>query len=204
MLQVNRHRKIPLLFAFALLFSLTGCKTKGRTKTGEAPPFANATAHVEKLGPGEGIPPEPWDPNGFEDIEPPERLEPGPGGASHISEVDNTYEYSVVDRVHFDYDSDLIKSEWVHPLQNNARWMKDHPSYFMIIEGHCDERGTNEYNLALGERRAASVRKFLIQEGVDADRVQVKSYGEEQPLDPGHDESAWYQNRRAEFLVSQP
>ena len=195
-------RQIALIVPFALILVFQGCGTAKKKEPPSETPGANV--HIEKPGVGEETLPPPWDPGpGGTDLEPPERIEPGPGGVSPLSEADPSYEYNVIDRVHFDYDSDVIRSEWILPLQNNANWMKDHPGYFMIIEGHCDERGTSEYNLALGERRASSVRKYMIQNGVEADRLQIRSFGEERPLDPGSGEDAWAQNRRAEFLVGQ-
>jgi peptidoglycan-associated lipoprotein len=118
-----------------------------------------------------------------------------------ISQTEDASQYGVVDRIHFDYDKSDIKPEFVRGLENNARWMRDHKDYQMLIEGHCDERGTNEYNMALGERRAMAARNFLIQQGVQPDRLHIKSWGEEKPIAFGHDESSWWQNRRAEFLV---
>ncbi len=79
--------------------------------------------------------------------------------------------------------------------------MKENPDYLILIEGHCDERGTNEYNLALGERRAKSTMNFLVSQGVQANRITLISYGEERPLCTEHNEACWAQNRRAHFLV---
>lgn len=201
-MKVMHNRSMALLVALAGFLLVTGCKSKGATKVAEVSP--GAFAHIEKPGPGDTGVPQPWDPNASGTIlEPPPRMEAGAGGMAPVSEVDPSYEYRVVDRIHFDFDSDIIKPEWIQPLMNNIRWMQDHPGYFMNLEGHCDERGTSEYNLALGERRAAAVRKFMIEKGVEADRLQTTSYGEERPLDPGHTESAWSQNRRVEFLVGQ-
>jgi len=118
-----------------------------------------------------------------------------------ISQMPDAREYGVVDRIFFDYDKSDVKSEWIEGLNNNARWMKDHPEFLMMIEGHCDERGTNEYNMALGERRAMTARNFLTEKGVEPGRLQLKSWGEEKPIAFGHDEASWSQNRRAEFMV---
>jgi peptidoglycan-associated lipoprotein len=86
-------------------------------------------------------------------------------------------------------------------LAEKASWLLDNPDAAIRIEGHCDERGTNEYNIALGERRANSARKYLINAGVEAHRIFTISYGEEKPLDPGHNETAWAKNRRDHFLI---
>jgi peptidoglycan-associated lipoprotein len=87
-------------------------------------------------------------------------------------------------------------------LQANVETMKAFPTADVLIEGHCDERGTVEYNLALGERRARSARDYMVSLGVSADRIQIISYGKERPVDFGHNEAAWAKNRRAEFSVT--
>ena len=84
-------------------------------------------------------------------------------------------------------------------LASNANWLRANPDIRVMIEGHCDERGTSEYNLALGERRARSVRDYLVQSGVESHRLRTISYGEERPFALGHDEGAWRLNRRAHF-----
>ncbi len=104
--------------------------------------------------------------------------------------------------VYFDYDKSDIKPEYQPVLEGIAQWMKDNAKRQLLVEGHCDDRGTNEYNLALGERRALSVRRYLVGLGVHPDRVRTISYGEEKPADPGHTEEAWAMNRRAEFKIS--
>jgi peptidoglycan-associated lipoprotein len=87
-------------------------------------------------------------------------------------------------------------------LEGISAWMARHTDRQLLVEGHCDERGTDEYNLAIGERRALAVRRYLVALGVAADRVHTISYGEEKPADPASAESAWAKNRRAEFKVS--
>jgi peptidoglycan-associated lipoprotein len=106
--------------------------------------------------------------------------------------------------IYFDYDKSNIKPQFQSVLEGIAGWLAKQKDRQLLVEGHCDERGTDEYNLALGERRALSVRRYLVALGVDADRVHTISYGEEKPADSGHDESAWVKNRRAEFKVSAP
>ncbi len=110
-------------------------------------------------------------------------------------------EREVLRNIYFDYDRSEIKPEFRPTLEEISTWMKGH-ARGLLIEGHCDERGTNEYNLALGERRALSVRRYLIGLGVDPNRLHTISYGEEKPVDPGHTEAAWAKNRRAEFKIS--
>ena len=84
----------------------------------------------------------------------------------------------------------------------NAGILKKYPAWVLTIEGHCDERGTPEYNLALGERRALAVKTYLVSLGIAPDRLRTVSYGKEFPFDPGHDESAWSKNRRAHFVIT--
>jgi len=87
-------------------------------------------------------------------------------------------------------------------LDANAKLLRDNAGAGITIEGHCDERGTAEYNLALGEKRALAAKTYLVSLGVPADRVRTVSYGKEFPFDPGHDEGAWSKNRRAHFVVT--
>lgn len=101
----------------------------------------------------------------------------------------------------FDTDSYEIRPDARDVLAADAAWLQKYPSVRILIEGHCDERNTREYNLALGERRANAVRDYLIALGIAPDRIQTISYGEERPFALGHDESAWRLNRRAHFVI---
>ena len=103
--------------------------------------------------------------------------------------------------IHFDFDSYELKEEARAILALKANIMRKYADVTVVVEGHCDERGTEEYNLALGERRARAAYEHLVILGVDPGRMKIVSYGEEKPVDPGHNESAWMQNRRAEFVV---
>lgn len=105
--------------------------------------------------------------------------------------------------VYFDYDSAQVNPAERAKIEAVAEYLRGNAVIGLIVEGHCDERGSNEYNLALGERRALAVRAYLVGLGIDAARIQTKSMGEERPLAMGHDESAWSQNRRAEFQLFQ-
>jgi len=104
--------------------------------------------------------------------------------------------------VNFDFDKYNLRPEAREILKGHAAWLAKNKDYKMVIEGHCDERGTTEYNLALGERRAAEAMKYLVGLGVDAKRMKTISYGKEMPLDPGHTEEAWAKNRRDHFITS--
>lgn len=103
--------------------------------------------------------------------------------------------------IYFEYDSFSLNSASREALGMAAQWLKANAAQKVQIEGHCDERGTTEYNLALGERRASTVRDFLVGQGVSSSQVSTISYGEERPLVSGSDESAWSKNRRAEFVT---
>src|SRR5690606_10258475 len=94
-----------------------------------------------------------------------------------------------------------IRDDARRALQSNSDWLQQNPSSTVQIEGHCDERGTIEYNLALGERRANAAKRYIVRLGVDASRLSTISYGEERPANSGSSESAWAENRRAEFVV---
>jgi len=107
----------------------------------------------------------------------------------------------VLQTIHFDFDKYDLRADALAALEANARWLKDHAEFNVVIEGHCDERGTNEYNMALGDRRANAARNYLIDSGIDAARLRTISYGEERPVAEGHDEAAWARNRRAEFVL---
>jgi peptidoglycan-associated lipoprotein len=104
-------------------------------------------------------------------------------------------------RIHFAYDQHTLSDQSREILAGNAAWMKANPGAKVVIEGHCDERGSDEYNLALGERRAQAAQSYLVSLGIDSGRLSTVSYGEERPLTPGQGEQAWVQNRRAEFKV---
>ncbi|MBF0401368.1 MAG: peptidoglycan-associated lipoprotein Pal [Magnetococcales bacterium] len=105
-------------------------------------------------------------------------------------------------RVYFDYNSALINDKSAQVLAHNAGWILAHrPKVQITIEGHCDERGTREFNLALGQQRADAVVRFLVGQGMEAGRLKAVSYGKERPLVPSHDDSAWSKNRRGEIVL---
>ncbi len=109
-----------------------------------------------------------------------------------------------VDTVHFEFDSSVVKASEKSKVQAVADYLKANPGKALEIDGNCDERGTEEYNRSLGERRALALREELLRLGVDAMLMDTVSYGKDKPADPGHDETAWRQNRRGEFLVEMP
>ncbi|MDL2275673.1 peptidoglycan-associated lipoprotein Pal [Desulfosarcina sp. OttesenSCG-928-G10] len=105
------------------------------------------------------------------------------------------------EHIYFDFDSSVLTSAAQVILKTKAEWLYANPSVNVVIEGHCDERGTTAYNLALGERRAESAKAFLVNMGIPHTRLTTISYGEEMPLDPGHHEAAWVKNRRTAFVL---
>jgi peptidoglycan-associated lipoprotein len=120
---------------------------------------------------------------------------PVPGTQEHLL-------VNVGDRVFFDFDSSELRGDARGTLEALAAWMNTYPAVALTVEGHCDERGTREYNLALGERRASAVRDYLVALGVNASRLSTISYGKERPAVPGSTEEAWAQNRRGVFVVN--
>lgn len=106
--------------------------------------------------------------------------------------------------VFFDFDSAVVKNSERTKIETVAGYLKGNATAAVRVEGHCDERGTEEYNRALGERRALAVRETLVALGVAPDRVDTLSYGEDRPADPGHNEAAWRKNRRGEFILLTP
>ena len=104
--------------------------------------------------------------------------------------------------VYFDYDKALIRDDAKATLDTNAYWLKKFRTVQILIEGNCDERGTEEYNMALGEKRAKSAQDYLLTMGIGSDRIKILSYGKSQSVNPGHDEAAWQMNRRADFRIT--
>jgi peptidoglycan-associated lipoprotein len=167
----------PWLALFAALFLVTACEA---TPDGAATAGANAGGGVG----GATAPNFNFDPNA--------------GGAGISS---GQLAQDVADRVFFGYDSSEISSEAQAVLAKQAEWLKSKPNLNITIEGHCDERGTREYNLALGERRAAAVKNYLVSLGVPAAKINTISYGKERPAVDGADEASWAQNRRGVTVV---
>ncbi|HTJ00804.1 MAG TPA: peptidoglycan-associated lipoprotein Pal [Dongiaceae bacterium] len=121
----------------------------------------------------------------------------------HVGWIPNT-DALKAETVYFDFDSSAIKSGEQSKIDNVAAYLNQNPQAAVRVEGNCDERGTEEYNRSLGERRALAVREYLVRAGVAADRVDTVSYGEDRPAVPGHDEAAYKMNRRDDFVVLTP
>lgn len=120
--------------------------------------------------------------------------------AARQAVIEAREKFQTVD-IHFDFDSSAIRTDAQKILMDKAEWLSENPGVSILIEGHCDDRGTNEYNLALGDRRATSVKNFLVDLGVGAERLYTISYGEERPVALGGNEEAWSKNRRAHFVI---
>jgi len=158
------------------------------------------------------LPPQPGDPPAAggsvprppEPVAEPISVPPEPRGEDplKVSDIDKINQNSPFQPVFFAYDSSEIETEGQQVLQANAAILKKYPEWVITIEGHSDERGTAEYNLALGNRRAAAAKAYLISLGIPADRLRTVSYGKEFPFDPGHSETSWSRNRRANFVVT--
>lgn len=122
-----------------------------------------------------------------------------------VSSKEKTFEEilksSPLKDIHFDFDSYTIKKEEIELLNEIGKWLKENKKIRILIEGHCDERGTVEYNLVLGQRRAEAVKTYLKELGIEENRMRTISYGKERPLDPAHTEEAWSKNRRAHFEI---
>jgi peptidoglycan-associated lipoprotein len=167
-----------------LTFLFLGCQRKAIIEGG-----------IEEPGQAETIPGAGEEGISEEDIEASLETKKYPGIEGEVLES------SMLQDVNFGYNRYDLSPGARETLARNAEFMMRFPDAKIQVEGHCDERGTNEYNLALGEQRALSAKKYLISLGVPAHRLSSISYGEELPLDPGHNEEAWRKNRRAHFVI---
>ncbi len=195
-----------LVCALALAcFVTTGCRKK---PVGVTPLPGSRTANVGGAGPG----------GSFQDVGPGGGLQSGgfgteggaganatPMGSGHAGWKEDRGQFQA-DTVYFDYDSSTIKASERSKIEAVAAAFKSNTSatFALKIEGNCDERGTEEYNRGLGLRRAQAIRDYIINSGVAGDRVDVESFGEDKPVAQGHNEAAWKQNRRGEFVVLTP
>ncbi len=171
---MRKYSFLFLVLTVAVLMILPACAKKDTTP-------------VEDIEPAEDIaPPPPPPPPDYEEAE---------------EEIIEEAEQIMLEDIFFEYDKFSIQDEYKATLTMNAEALMEYPDVVLVIEGHCDERGTNEYNLSLGEKRAKAVLDFYVAYGVSASRLSIVSYGEERPFDSGHNESAWSMNRRAHMAV---
>jgi peptidoglycan-associated lipoprotein len=187
-----------LLLAGAVALALAGCATRGPSGAGADATGAGANAAGARLaGAGHGA-------GGSGTGAGSESAAVRAPGASMFPTLPAPQDFKEVAGlrdVHFDFDRSALRAEDARIIAANAEWLLAHPGALVLIEGHADERGTNEYNLALGERRAKATMNYLVSQGVQASRITIISYGEERPICSEKSESCWAKNRRAHFLV---
>jgi peptidoglycan-associated lipoprotein len=190
----------PLVLALAATLATTGCK-KGTTRVTPLP-GNRAIVHDDQQLP----PTQPYNPD------PNANANSNPNFNNRIATTEGwRIEDTVQDRsalaaytVHFAFDSAVVKNSEEASVSAVASALAASANDKLLIEGHCDERGTEEYNRTLGERRALALREALSKAGVSSDRIRTISYGKDKPTDPGHDEAAWAKNRRGEFILCHP
>lgn len=178
--------------AVALMVVVGACAKKKPPVARPMPPPGPATTVPP-------VPPAPPRPVAEPVPVPPEPMREDAIGSRSLDDLNRE---SPLKPVFFELDSADVSSAGQQTLQANAQVMKRFPTWQVTIEGHCDERGTAEYNLALGERRALAAKTYLVSLGIAADRVRTVSYGKEFPFDAGHDDAAWSRNRRAHFVIT--
>ena len=184
----------PLVLGLALTLMATGCKKKPYGVT----PIPGRTGQVPDLGPGAQINP---NEGGVGSATSPGMFPPSSTDFTGWAEDSKTFEAQTV---HFDFDSAVVKDNDKAKIAVVASYLQANPSQAVRVEGNCDERGTEEYNRSLGERRALAVREVFVGLGVSPERVATISYGEDRPVDPAHNEAAWARNRRADFVLLSP
>ena len=185
-----RGRAVLLILLVLSVLAASGCRSRRQVPPPRtAPPVETAAT------------PEPAVP-----VQPPDRdFEPPPADilSEDIREADRmARERGWIRDAFFAFDASTLDSDAQVALQQSATWLRSHPELRIRVEGHCDERGTEQYNLALGDRRAETAASYLATLGVDRSRIETVSYGEERPFEEGIDEAAWAQNRRAHLVLS--
>ena len=189
-------RLFPVV-TLALVALSSACKKDPAQVPGNAPaPFPNAAAGSSTTAPrvATDVPP----PAATIPVDQPMITSGDPIASASIETINKD---SPLQAVFFAYDSDTIDDKAKSAMTNNAQVMRKYGTWIVTIEGHCDERGTDEYNLSLGERRAQAVKNYMVSLGIPAERFRTVSYGNEFPFATGHDESAWSLNRRAHFML---
>ena len=190
---MNKHRSfMALLLVVGLTVAVAGCKGGKKDQDDVIPqpqePAAPPAEEVVETEPPVEVT------RGWEQEEPVVQEEADQTAADWNRQ-------GVLQTVYFEFDRSDLSDETRALLRANAEWMRAHPEFGVVIEGHCDERGTIEYNLALGQRRARAVSDYLTSLGVRGARLRTRTFGEERPAVTGHDEAAWSRNRRAEFVI---
>jgi peptidoglycan-associated lipoprotein len=192
---MQKRRRLNGVWVALLVVPMTAAACGGKKA-----PIARPTPPPPPSTANETAPARP--PSPPEPIREPTVAEPVRDDAVSSASLDDLNRSSPLRPVFFELDSSDLSPEGQRILNGNASLLKQNATWVVTIEGHCDERGTAEYNLALGERRALSARAYLISLGLPADRLRTVSYGKEFPFDPGHDETAYGKNRRAHFVIT--
>ncbi len=192
------NRLLLSTIAVAVLAACSG-NPQPATPGAGGPTFPGAIGSGSSAGPAQRSPSKPIE------TPPPIVSNPGPVTGSPLGatgSVENINDNSPLKPVFFQYDSDTLDEAARKALSDNAAVLQTNASWVVTVEGHCDERGTPEYNLALGDRRALAAKNYLQSLGVSGERLKTVTYGKEFPFDPAHQESAWSQNRRAHFMLT--
>lgn len=198
---MKQFSKITLTsLAVVLMVLLPACKTKKKNVTPAVVPTTDSAAPY--------VPPPPPPPSG-EEVKPSEDFVKEPQVTEDVvpSDIEQLNKWAqqkgYIRDAFYNYDEATLDDAAQSALGNSATWLKgrDGAGYNLLIEGHCDERGTEQYNLALGDRRANTAKDYLVTLGIDASRIRTVSYGEERPFEEGHDDASWSQNRRAHLVL---
>ena len=182
------------VFAVALSFAVSGCKYssmnngKGGADAGAGAGLGNAEGSEVRTG--------------FDDAQDGDISDAGVGDRPFEEYCTRCTDVEFAP-VYFGFDSTVVPQGEIGKIDAVAQHLTDNANRVVVVEGNCDERGSNEYNMALGENRAGIIRNYLVQSGIDASRIQTRSYGEEKPAVDGHDEGAWAMNRRGDFAIFQ-
>ena len=189
-------RSVVVVTSLAVALIMTGCAKRPLVPVASAPPPVAATAPPTPAPTPAPLAPTPA----------PAQPAPPPVAAPAPQPPAPPKEYhaeAALKIIHFDFDKSDIRPGDAKILDANAAWLTANPKLLLLIEGHCDERGTSEYNLALGERRAKATQAYLVSRGVQAERIATVSYGEERPVCTEHTEACWAKNRRDQFMVKE-
>jgi peptidoglycan-associated lipoprotein len=201
---LTRCSRFAFPFLLVAVVALSGCAKRPATTQAAAPAPTGAATSTAAPPPSGTATAQPTTPGGSGATSGAGTATPAPAPAAPARPVPKDFAAvpDLVD-VFFDFDKYDIRPADAKTLDANASWLKSNPNHLVLIEGHCDERGTNEYNLALGERRAKATRDYLVSVGIDGGRITVISYGEERPICAEKNEACWAKHRRAHFLVKQ-
>jgi peptidoglycan-associated lipoprotein len=192
MRRVGSNGAVAVLMLCSLAIAGCGGKKPPVARPAPPPPSTNAGGAATR-------PPAPPEPVAEPTVVP---AEPVAEDRISSSSLDDLNRDSPLKPAFFEYDSSELSADAQRALNDNAGVLKRYSTWTVTIEGHCDERGTAEYNLALGERRAVAAHAYLVSLGISADRLRTVSYGKEFPFDPGHEEAAYAKNRRAHFVIT--